>query len=551
MIEDTGRRWRRVGVRTGVLLGAGSLLSALTLGADTCTDITTMVPMRDGVTLATDTWPLKNRTAPTVLFRTPYGRSSMESYSQVYNTNGYAAVSQDIRGLGDSEGIFQMFTHDGWGTAQDGYDTLQWVAAQSWSDGKVGMLGASALSITSILAAGSTPPALSCAYVLVGTGNLYHDVVWWGGVQREEMVVNWLTALGQTQLLDVLAQHNIEDSFWEPIAVQNRYEAVNVPIYSVGGWFDIFSQGNLDLFTGAQSAGGPGARGKQKLYMGPWSHASQGPTVGELTFPDNAILTDWDDQRWFDHCLKGVANGIESEPPVRYYLMGDVDTPSTQWNIWKTTDFWPVPSTPTPYYLLSGGGLATAAPSVSSSSSRYLYDPANPVPTVGGNNLTIPAGSFDQRSVENRPDVLVFSTPILTQPLAIAGRVTARLFIASSAVDTDFTVKLTDVYPDGRSMLMLDGIARTRFRQGFDKEVLMRPGEVVEVEVDLWSTAQVFNAGHQLRVTLSSSNAPRFRVNPNTGAPLAEEDGTLLTAEQTLYHDASHPSRLILPVVPL
>lgn len=550
-MEYTRRELRRPGLKTLALVGTVPLLGGLLLGADTCTDITTMVPMRDGASMATDSWPLKNRTAPTVLFRTPYGRSSMEAYAQVYNSNGYAAVSQDIRGLGDSEGAFMMFQDDGWGTNQDGYDTIQWVASQSWSDGKVGMMGASALSITSILAAGSTPPALACAYVLVGTGNLYHDVVWWGGVQREEMVVNWLNSLGQGHVLDVLATHNIEDSFWQPIAVQNRYAAVDVPIYSVGGWFDIFSQGNLDLFTGAQTEGGPGARGRQKLYMGPWSHSSQGPTVGELTFPDNSVLTDWDDVRWFDHCLKGTANGIESEPPVRYYLMGDVETPSTKWNIWKTTDAWPVESTPTAWYLSSGGGLGTTPPAAASSSSQFVYDPANPVPTMGGNNLTISAGSYDQRAVESRSDVLVFTTPVLSAPVALTGRVTARLFVASSAVDTDFTVKLTDVYPDGRSMLMLDGIARTRFRQGFDKEVLMTPGEVVELEVDLWSTAQVFNAGHQLRIAISSSNAPRFRPNPNTGLPLADEDGSVIAADQTIFHDAAHPSRLILPIVPL
>lgn len=528
-------------------------LFVVTVGADTCNDKTQMVPMRDGANLATDVYSTKgNGTVPGVIMRTPYGRGGLNTVALTLNDQGYQAIAQDMRGFGESDGQFMYFTDDGFGARQDGYDTVEWAASQEWSNGKFCLWGGSALSIAGLLASASAPPHLSCMYALVGTGNLYHDVTFWGGALREEMVVNWLVGLGQQPALDAIYAHPTEDSFYDPISIQDRYASINIPIYSVGGWYDIFSQGNLDVFTGADTLGGPGANGKQKLLMGPWSHASGGPVVGELTFPDNSVLPGGEELRWFEHWLKGTANGVNTEPAVKYYLMGDVDTPSTAWNIWKTSEVWPVPSTPTPYYLVSGGSISTSAPlTANSETDTFVFDPANPVPTVGGNNLTLLSGPYDQRTVEARPDVLVYSTPPLTAPVAITGRVTAKLWVASSAPDTDFTVKLTDVYPDGRSMLVLDGIQRMRFREGSDREVLMTPGVVYPITVDLWSTALVFNKGHQIRVSISSSNASRFNVNTNTGGPLYMDDAMPQVAEQTLVLDAAHPSQIILPVVGL
>jgi hypothetical protein len=519
-----------------------------TLGADSCGSKTQYVPMRDGANLATDVYSLRTA-SPGIVLRTPYGRSGLQSAALSYNNLGYTVIAQDMRGFGDSEGQFMMFTDDGWGTNQDGYDTIEWAAAQSWSNGDFCFWGASALAISGLLGSAATPPHLRCMFDLVGSGDLYHQVAFWGGDLREEMVVNWLNGLAQYDSLEAIYDHPTDDAFWDPVSIQDRYASVDVPIYSVGGWYDIFLQGNLDVFTGAQTAGGPNARGKQKLLMGPWSHASAGPTVGELTFPDDSVLPSGEDTRWLEHWLMGADNGVDTEPPVKYYLMGDVDTPSSSWNIWKTAQAWPVASTPTALYLQSGGGLSFTPPGAGVSPDRFTFDPANPVPTVGGNNLTIAAGPYDQRSVEGRSDVLVYSTGPLAQPVAITGRVTATLWVSSSALDTDFTVKLTDVYPDGRSMLVLDGVQRMRFREGYDKELLMSPGQVYPVTIDLWSTALVFNQGHEIRVAVSSSNAPRFGVNPNDGAALYEEGGALVTADQGVYHDAAHPSALILPVV--
>ncbi len=545
---EKGRARRAVSTVGG--LGVAVAMAAVVMGGqDGCDDRTTYLTMRDGVMLATDVYTVSRTAAPTVVMRTPYGRKGLQAAANTLNNLGIAAVAQDIRGTGESDGTFMLFQDDGWGDNQDGYDTVGWASVQSWSNGDVCLYGASALGITGILGAGAAPPGLRCVFALAATGDLYHHAMTWGGVLRNELVVNWATDLGATEALEALYEHPLYDDFYRPVSIQDRYGEVHAAIYSMGGWYDIFSQGNLDLFTGITQEGPPDARDSQKLMMGPWSHASGGPTVGELTYPDNSVLPLGDDVRWLQYWLTGDGGGIETEPAVTYYQMGDVDVSSSDWNVWRTADTWPVPSNPTPLYLQPDGSLTFDPPGEADASSRFLFDPENPVPTVCGNNLYERSGPCDQRGVEARNDVLVFTTDVLDRPLAITGRVTARLWVSSSALDTDFTVKLTDVYPDGRSMLVLDGILRMRFRQGDTNEVLMTPGEVYEVEVDLWSTAITFNSGHRIRVAVSSSNAPRFHVNPNNGAPLYTADDQPVVAEQTVYHDSTRPSYILLPVV--
>ncbi|RME04551.1 MAG: CocE/NonD family hydrolase, partial [Deltaproteobacteria bacterium] len=361
----------------------------------------------------------------------------------------------------------------------------------------------------------------------------------------------WLDAIGESQNIAPILAHATYDEFWHPVDLTNRgYEAVGVPGLHIGGWYDIFAQGTIDSFVGIEEMGGPGARGTQKLVIGPWTHAVFQQEQGDLTFPENA--TNWTDGDgygdWFRHYLLGEENGAERAPAVTYYVMGDVDDPEAPGLEWRSTDRWPVASEPVPFYLHRNGSLSETPPEAGFSSTTYVYNPANPVPTLGGNNLLISAGPVDQRPVEDRSDVLLFTTGVFSEPIEITGRVSAVLYVSSSAVDTDFTVKLTDVYPDGRSILLLDGILRMRYREGFDREVFMEPGTIYEITVDLWSTSIVVNRGHRLRVAVSSSNAPRFDVNPNTGEPIGEAT-TMVVATQTLYHDARHPSRLILPVV--
>ncbi len=550
--REDGRRRQVLGRGISRVVGVGALgvvLGLVLAGQDTCEGNTSDVVMRYGTGLATDVYTIPRTAAPTVVIRTPYGKQGVQGAANTFNNQGYATVAQDLRGTGASEGTFMAFLDDGWGTTQDGYDTLAWTAAQPWSSGEMCMWGASALGIVSILAAGADAPGLRCVFALVATGDLYHHALTWGGALRNELAVNWLTDLQAYEALDAVYAHPDYSDYYAPVSIQDRYANVHAAIYSMGGWYDIFSQGNLDLFAGVSAAGPADARDNQKLLMGPWSHASGGPKVGELTYPDNAILPYGDDVRWINYWLSGDGDGIEAEAPVTYYQMGDVDVASPSWNVWRTADAWPVPATPTPFYLAADGRL-TSEPPRDATSSTFVFDPSDPVPTVGGNNLYERSGPFDQRGVEARDDVLVFTSDVLAEPIAITGRVTARLWVSSSALDTDFTVKLTDVYPDGRSMLVLDGILRMRFRDGDDHEILMEPGQVYPIDVDLWSTAITFNTGHRIRVAVSSSNWPRFHVNPNNGEPLYTADDQTVVAQQVLYFGAARPSHLLLPLVP-
>jgi putative CocE/NonD family hydrolase len=254
-------------------------------------------------------------------------------------------------------------------------------------------------------------------------------------------------------------------------------------------------------------------------------------------------------RRWFDHYLKGEDNGVPNDPPVTYYVMGAVGEANAPGNEWRTADHWPVPAAESRYYYHADGSLTPEPPTEDQASRTYTFDPAKPVPTLGGAELFPPAGPTDQRPGENRPDVLVFTTPPLEKPLEVTGRLRAHLWVSSSAVDTDFTANLTDVYPDGRSMLVTDGIIRARHRNSCERDDLLKPGEVVEVDIDLWSTSLIFNAGHRIRVALSSSNSPRFQPNPNTGEAFPPEGSKGVPAENTIYFDAAHPSHVVLPVV--
>ena len=283
--------------------------------------------------------------------------------------------------------------------------------------------------------------------------------------------------------------------------------------------------------------------------MGPWVHG-RSKKIGEFTLPDRALNPPQEKQQrsWLNHWLKGAQNGIMDSPPVTYYVMGAFDEPGAPGHEWRQADEWPIPSKPTPFYFHADGSLNTSVPLANERPQTYEYDPKNPVPTLGGCNLTIENGPFDQRSLENRPDVLLYTSEPLTKPMEVTGRIKVVLLASSSCTDTDFTAKLTDVYPDGKSVLIQDGIIRARHRNSFEREELMVPGKVYRFEIDLWSTSIVLNKGHRLRVAISSSNAPRFDPNPNTGQPFRANDKNIV-ANNSVYHDKRYASHIILPVV--
>lgn len=503
---------------------------------------TAMVAMRDGVKLVTDVYlPAGDGPWPTIVMRSPYPRSVNEGLIHA----GYAVVIQSTRGrYGSEDESGLVFFNDGWGKSQDGYDCIEWVAKQSWCNGKIGTYGGSALGITQYRMAGANPPALACQHVIMAPCNLYNQCMYQNGALREEQIVNWLKANNfGPDSMRLVKEHPAYDAMWQEMDLSTRFAQVNVPIMHIAGWYDTFQQGNIDAFVGIQSGGGPNAKGKQKLIIGPYSHGGLG-VFPEAKFPNPMPPSDVLGMAWFDYWLKGGSPVIEKLANVTYYTMGAIDESNAPGNIWRISDVWPVQSTVTPYYLNIDKSLKIDRPANKSGKMTYTFNPDDPVPTIGGNNLTIPTGPMDQRKVEDRNDVLIFTSDQLDTPLEITGRIKSKLWASSTGKDTDFTAKLTDVYPDGRSMLICDGILRGRYHKSFAKPEFLTAGKAYEFEIDMWSTSIIINKGHRIRLAVSSSNSPRFDVNTNTGDPAVKQ-----TVVNTIYMDKSHPSALLLPIV--
>lgn len=552
-----------------------------------------IVPMRDGAKLYADIYrPDREGKFPVLVVRTPYGkqRDGMPQTKIQFAQRGYAVVVQDTRGRYESEGAWDPFRYE----AQDGYDTVEWAARQPWSNGKVGMEGGSYLGNVQWQAAALAPPSLVAIFPAVASTSLYHNTFYHGGAFKLAVSYGWgvvrmplrimypqhwhTEAYAPPELkydslisglplgtLDLASsgqvvrhwrdwvKHQSYDDYWRAISVEERFENVKVPAHTQGGWFDLLLNGTLNGFTGLRRQGGTEkARRGAKMIVGPWGH---GPSqkLGDVDFGPDAMRRLFNRElQWFDHYLMGVDNGIDREPPVEIFLMGI--------NRWMRYDDWPVPGTRfTPFYLASGGransargdGKLGAGEPSGAASDQYLYDPNQPVPTTGGNDccgIPISAGPVDQRPVETRHDVLVYSSEILKQPVAIAGPVKMKLHAATDGTDTDWVVKLVDVHPNGFAMNIAEGVLRARFRNGCDRMELLKPNQAYEFEVDMRGTANVFQPGHRIRVDITSSNFPQFDRNPNTGEDLATASRVHI-ARQTVFHTPSRPSHILLPVI--
>ncbi len=512
-----------------------------------------IVPMRDGVTrLATDVFrPVTGRPLPTIVVRTPYGKS--DSVRATWLTLfGYAVVIQDMRGRFQSNGEDAYFRASAWGEHQDGWDTIEWAARQPFSNGRVGSWGSSALAIVQYLTAGAAPPSLRACFAIAGTGDLYDDLTFPGGLFREAAVEGWLDSIGRRDFLSEIEAHPTPDAWWDLLQLDRRLPSVQVPIYHVGGWFDFMLPGALGTFQDLRESGGGPAPGGQKLVIGPWTHGGFfTDQQGQLSFP--ARLSDLDvvieAVRYFDYWLLDQPTGVASEPPVKYFVLGDAEDPDAPGNEWRTAETWPVPATPINAYLTGKGGLSLNRPPAGGKQRMrtFRYDPADPVPTVGGSNFVLPSGAYDQRPIEARADVLTYTSEILDAPLEVTGPLRARLFVSSTARDTDFVVKLLDVYPDGRSMLIQEGALRARYRGGMNQERFLVPGQVSELEIDVSAISIVFNRGHRIRISITSSNHPRYDVNPNTGEPFRQHT-QMVPALNTIHCSERWPSHLVLPV---
>lgn len=511
----------------------------------------------DGTRLATDLYlPIGAGWGPwpVIMQRTPYGRGGATgSICESLALEGFACIAQDVRGTGDSTGSNTVFRDD----RSDGQATIEWVARQWWCNGSIGAFGASALGITQYALAPGAPDQLKCMVPMVATADFFHHAAFWGGAIRYSLTHPWLEGQGALAFYDEMRSHRTWDAWWEQAAVMPHVGDIKVPGFHVGGWYDIFLQGTLDAFTAAQNRGGAGALGRQHLVVGPWVHSGVGTAqAGELTYPANAAtLTGlfgaiFD---WYDHWLRGGTPTVEQWPAARVYLMGAVGEPDAPGNVWLDLSAWPPPAATRDLYLGSDWSLGIEPPTAGEIELRS--DPGAPVPTIGGGNLFESVdgqfqgiGPLDQRPIEQRSDVLVFSTPVLEVPLTVVGRLRCKVWLRPDTKDFDVAVRLADVYPDGRSMLVADGIQRARFRCGDDRECPATPGKAIEVSVDLWSTAIVFNRGHRVRVLISGSNWPRFEVNRNDGGDL-NSTGAGVVARPVVLVGSSFPSRLELPVL--
>ena len=566
-----------------------------------------MVPMLDGTLLAIDVYrPDAPGKFPALVERTPYdkGKSSeiQVNAHTYFAERGYVFLVQDVRGRYASEGDFYPFLDDAWLENRDGFDTVQWIARQPWSNGAVGVLGGSHTGQTAYMIGPTQPPAMKALFVRESASDLFGHWVYRGGAFELGFVNTWVTktfgpdivdktfggtapesaklrlqaavdSLGADFWLLPLAKYprlswsqgwsfyydwlaeNVDGQYWWQQNVGLNHHRFQVPVYHLGGWYDIFLKGTLENFTGLRAHGGTAlARDNQKLVIGPWVHgpANVGKVeVGEMKFP-GADQVDYNALRlrWFDQWLRNTDTGITKEPPVSIYVMGD--------NKWRQEQEWPLARTRyTPFYLRGGssgtvasvydGKLAPEPAQASEGPAGYGYDPREPVPTLGGNTLFIASGPVDHRAADQR--CLTFTSDPLKQDLEVTGPVTAVLYAMSSAVDTDWVVRLTDVHPDGRSINIVDGILRARYRESMSEPKLIEPDRVYRYEIDLWATSNVFKAGHRLRVSVTSSDFPRWDRNLNT-AESPETGARPEVAYNTVFFDPKRPSHILLPVIP-
>jgi predicted acyl esterase len=513
-----------------------------------------MIPMRDGVRLSAYLYfPPGDGPWPVLLeqrYANPRGAATRQSLARLAK-GGYVVAIANFRGAQQSEGTWVGYRALGWGELKDGFDLVEWLAAQKWSSGKVGTFGGSQAGYAQNFLAVTQPPHL-VAQFMTDTGlSLFQEGYRIGGATRPErfkaMDANCRVPAHNRALLAEWFAHPTYDDYWKVEDCSLHFADMNVPCFTLGSWFDFMCQGSVESYIGRQHRGGPKSRGQQQLLIGPWLHGgSKANKIGDLVFPENATFgLEQQMLKWFDHYLKGVENGVEREPSVRYYVMGAAGEKDAPGNVWRSADDWPVMAEPTSYFLHGDGTLSQNRPAPGDDKVAFLADPLHPAPIPG----TAFPGAKDAREFEKQAEVRTFTTDVLTEPVEWTGDVKAELLVSSDAPDTDFIVRISDVYPDGRSILIADYVRRARYRDGFDKEVFMKAGEIYKVAFHVGWMSQIFNRGHRIRVTVASTGAPFYEPNPNTGEPLAIEfPANARVAKNAVHVHAERASRVIAPV---
>jgi putative CocE/NonD family hydrolase len=541
--------------------------------------------MRDGVKLSSDIYrPDAKGKFPIIITRSPY--MTLEGFQKraaeeatFFAKHGYVFVIQDCRGKNESEGTFHPFFDD----PTDGFDTLSWCAKQEWSNGELGTIGASYQAWNQWATATLNPPNLRAMVCIVALPDPVLNVPFQNGALVLWMA-EWMAMVDgrkntdpsiydslklynhlplrtideqfgrkNSQIWQNWINHPSADEYWKRSFYQDRFSQIDVPVLHVSGWYDDDLIGTHINYTGMRKfARSEKSRTNQKLIIGPWQHhVNVTQKLGAIDFGQSALI---DLRRveldWFDYWLKGVENGIMKQPKVDIFSMGK--------NAWRKDESWPLEGIEYVKYFIHSRGkgntsmgdgeLSTKVASKEEPSDSYSYDPADPCPNIYDTSATAAEGPFDQRAIERRDDVLVYSTSPLDSDLEVTGPVTVKLFASTSAPDTDFWAQLVDVFPNGYSMHLTEGIIRGRYRNSLEKQELLEPGIVYEFDVDLWITSNVFQRGHRIRLDISSSSFPKYDRNPNTGNQFGT-DTTLNIAKQKIYHNAEYPSSIFIPII--
>jgi hypothetical protein len=542
-----------------------------------------MVKMSDGVRLAADIYrPNSPGKYPVVITRTPYSKDNTHHRyafaGKLFASQGFVFVVQDVRGKYKSDGEYYPYANEG----VDGHETFEWAGAQEWSSGKVGAYGFSYFGSTQWLSAPYQSKYLQAMVPIVTSQNIYprwiyngifrfNDILFWhygnscktdrkiGDIDSEKAIRGLpLIKADDAMGLDVLPyndwiSHPTPDDYWERLRVDNKVDRILAPALLIGGWYDYYLELMFDDYNRMITQGGSKEARQSRIIIGPWTHESVSKfddvdfgKDADFTYQIRTILD------WYRYRLKGEQKGAFESGPITIFVMGK--------NEWRTEKEWPLARMQfTKYYLHSGGkantaqgdGILDLTPPTEESADHFTYDPANPVPSIGGTSIygNAKPGPRDQREIEKRTDVLVYSTPRLERDIEITGPVEAVLYASSTAKDTDFSAKLLDVYPDGKAINLRSGMVRARYRESLVEPAFLEPGIIYQFQFPVGATSNLFKKGHRVRIEISSSHFPEFGRNLNNGGDIGTSS-EIVKADQTLYHDEIHPSYVLLPVIP-
>ncbi|MEP6668410.1 MAG: CocE/NonD family hydrolase [Chthoniobacter sp.] len=515
-----------------------------------------MIPMRDGKKLSAYAYFPPGEGKWPAIFEQRYAditSAGSRKAAAKWAESGFVITLVNYRGTHDSEGVWHGYRGMQWGELRDGYDVCEWLAAQPWCTGKIGTYGGSQAGFAQNYLAVTQPPHLVAQYMTDTGLSLYQEGYRIGGVTRPERFLNMgkvaRVPADNDALMREWDQHPDYDNYWRDEDCTLHFDKMNLPCFTIGSWYDFMVQGSVASFVGRQQHGGEKSRGQQHIVLGPWLHGGypKSNKIGELVFPENAMFDVYASMtKWFNHYLKGEDNGAGKQPKVRYYVMGAAGEPGAPGNVWREAQDFPPHVQGTPLYLRGDGGLERTLSPDASSHTSYASNPRQPMSIPG----TSFPGAKDSRPFEQQSEVRTWTTAPLAAPIEWTGEVQAEIYASSTAKDTDFILRVSDVYPDGRSMLLMDYPLRARYREGFDKEVLLTPGEPAKLAWHIGWTSIVLNKGHRIRVTVASTGYPLYEPNNQTGGRQTMDwlkDST--AAINTIWHDKTHPSRIIVPEI--